>query len=125
MAVLVRQGLDIVTAEFSPATKDAVRARSGSVCEVCGAASAVTFHHRRSRSMGSTKRPESAAPSNCLHVCDFGGCHNLIEKHRNLATLLGWLVPSTFNPASQPVLYRGDWARLGEDGSVEFERRAA
>lgn len=114
-----------MTAEFSPATKEAVRARSSSICEVCGAKQAQTFHHRRSRSMGSTKRPESALASNCLHVCDFGGCHTLIESHRNLATLLGWLVPSTFNPATQPVLYRGEWAVLGEDGSVEFERKAA
>lgn len=112
-----------MTAEFSAETKAAVDVRSDGCCEICGAARAVEKHHRRPRGMGGTKRTDSSSAAACLHVC--GGCHRMAESNRNLATLLGWLVPSTFDPANQPVLYRGEWARLGEDGSVEFERKAA
>lgn len=112
-----------MTAEFSAETKAAVDVRSDGCCEICGAARAVEKHHRRPRGAGSTRRLETASAANCLHTCR--ECHRLAESNRNLAMLLGWLVPSTFDPASQPVLYRGEWARLGEDGSVEFERKAA
>lgn len=112
-----------MTAEFTAETRALVAGRSGGLCETCSAAKAWDYHHRRPRGMGGTRRSDSASPTACLHVCR--DCHNLLESRRNLATLFGWLVPSKFNPATQPVLYRGEWAVLGEDGSVEFERKAA
>ena len=112
-----------MSAEFTSDTHEMLRERSGNLCEVCGSCRAWDAHHRRPRQAGGTKRQASAAITNALHVCR--DCHNLLESRRSLATLLGWLVPSTFDPATQPVLYRGEWARLGEDGSVEFERKAA
>ena len=112
-----------MTAEFSPEVVAQLGHRSGGLCEVCGSARAIDKHHRRARQAGGTRRAESAAITNALHVCR--ECHNLLESRRNLATLLGWLVPSTFDPATQPVLYRGEWSRLTEDGDVEREERAA
>ena len=115
----LRTGMGHMSAEFTPATKAAAAERSAGLCEVCGSARAFDYHHRRPRGMGSTKRADTASLAACLHICRH--CHTLIESHRNLATLLGWLVPSTFDPASQPVLRRGEWVRLTEDGGIAEE----
>lgn len=106
-----------MTAEFTSDVRELVAARSGSLCEVCGAARAWDAHHRRPRGAGSTKRADSAAPSACLFLCRM--CHNLVESHRNLAALLGWLVPQSMSPAAQPVLIRGEWKRLTDEGTYE------
>jgi hypothetical protein len=68
--------------------------------------------------MGSTKRPETNLASAALDVCR--PCHNVIESHRNLATLLGWLVPQGFNPETQPCLRRGDWVFLENSGGWRY-----
>lgn len=112
-----------MSAEFSPAVRDIIADRSGGLCEVCGVDAGVQFHHRRPRGMGGTKRVSSASASNGLHVC--GACHRLIESYRTVAKMLGWLVPTAADPTSRSVLYRGRWARLGDDGGVEYERSAA
>jgi 5-methylcytosine-specific restriction protein A len=106
-----------MSAEFTAETRQTIEARSSSVCEICGAARAWDTHHRRPRGMGSTRRADSCSAAAGLHLCR--PCHNLAESHRNLASLLGWLVPQTKDPAAQPVLRRGEWVRLLPDGTVE------
>lgn len=111
----------MVTAEFSDAVRDMLAERSGSRCEVCGEAKATDAHHRRGRGAGSTRRPESSSITNALHVCGFGGCHHLIEQHRGVALLLGWAVSQFAEPADTPLVYRGAWAFLTEDGQVTYQ----
>lgn len=106
-----------MSAEFTSETRAVIAARSASLCEICGGARAFDTHHRRPRGMGSTRRADSRTAAAGLHLCR--DCHRLAESHRRLAVLLGWLVPQGFDPATQPVLIRGEWVRLGADGSVE------
>lgn len=105
-----------MTAEFSPTVHELLDVRSGGFCEVCGVADMLEHHHRRGRGQGSTKRPESTAVTNALVVCR--SCHRLIESYRSVALMLGWAVRQAADPAAQPVLYRGLWVRLDDDGSI-------
>lgn len=74
--------------------KNAVKARSDSVCEagsvVC-TKRAHHFHHRRLRSQGGLDTVE-----NLLHVC--GPCHEFMHRNRSEARERGW------------ILHRGDAA---------------
>ncbi len=106
-----------MSAEFTPAVHAVITERSGGVCEVCGAERAWDAHHRHPRKAGGTKRDWIGLPSNALSCCR--ECHTLIEIRRNLARLLGWLVPEGYDPAETPVMYRGSWSWLTEDGRVE------
>lgn len=108
-----------MSAEFTPKVHAILTERSNGVCEVCDAARAWDAHHRRPRGMGGTRRADSATPAAGLHVCR--ACHNLLESHRDLAKLLGWLVPSTGSPAATPVLRRGQWVLLDDDGGITQE----
>lgn len=103
---------------FADAVRGIIAARSGGVCEVCGAAPAVEMHHRRARGIGGSKRPDTSLVSNGLHVC--GQDHRLIESRRGLALLLGWLVPSGFDPQTSPCLRRGEWVFLELDGGLRY-----
>ena len=90
---------------------------------MCGAERVWDAHHRHPRKAGGTRREWIGYPSNALAVCRHD--HNLIESRRTLAELLGWLVPEGSDPAQTPVMYRGGWAWLTEDGRVEpFEQVA-
>lgn len=102
---------------FAPATCDVIDSRSGGWCEACNTRQAVERHHRRPRGSGGSKRADTNTAANCLHLC--GVCHRLIESHRALAYLLGWLLSQNQSPDQQRVMYRGDWALLTDDGSAE------
>ena len=95
---------------------EAVRERSGGVCEGCGEAPASDVHHRLFRSRGG--RDEV---TNLLHLCGWGnhtGCHG--EAHTDPERQTdGWSVPSGEKPANRPVLYRGAWVYLMPDGGLE------
>lgn len=106
-----------MSAEFTPAVHAVVNERSGGVCEVCGAERAWDKHHRHPRKSGGTRREWIGLPSNCLDVCRSD--HNLIESRRQLARVMGWLVPEGHDPADVPVLYRGRWLFLGSDGGLQ------
>ena len=106
-----------MSGEFSVAVRALGADRSKGLCEVCGSAKPQEHHHRRGRGMGSTRRVDAATASADLHTCR--ECHRLIESHRNLAMLLGWAVPQRLSPLSTPVLYRGTWLSLLDDGSTE------
>lgn len=101
---------------FSSAARRTVRERSKGWCERCGAEPATQYHHRRCRGMGSTKRPESNQPANCLHLCI--DCHRDIEQFRRQALESGWLVSQQVEPASVSVLYRGRWVLLDDLGNM-------
>ena len=77
----------------------AVAARSGGVCEACGAAAASHVHHRKLRSQGGDNSPE-----NLLHLCAGpGGCHGRIHASPLRSYELGLLVRSTDDPATVAV----------------------
>lgn len=92
-----------------------ITARSGGVCEGCGAARATEMHHRRFRSRGGDDSAD-----NLLHLCGWGnhtGCHGIAHSGRQGA-LRGWAVPSGWmEPAEFP--YQGpdgSWWLLDRTG---------
>lgn len=108
---------------MSTGFSDEVRAiggsRSGGLCEICGAGRVTEHHHRRPRGSGGTRRTETNQASNLLATCN--ACHRMIESNRTVARLLGWLVPQGKVPALTPVMYRGEWCYLNDDGTVLTE----
>lgn len=102
---------------FSLVMRRIIRDRAGDCCELCGYyASDCTAHHRRPRGAGGSKRSDTNLPSNALWVCNM--CHLKIESYRSTSYTNGWLVYQSGQPASVPVLRRGEWVLLGDDGSV-------
>lgn len=76
----------------------AMRFRSGGACEVQSkvcTGEAQVFHHRQSRAR------KDQRPVNGLHACD--ACHKHIHAEVGKARLMGWIVPSWFDPADVPV----------------------
>lgn len=101
----------------TPQTREAVFARDGLLCalcgEVCGARLAI--HHRLPRGRGGDNRL-----SNLLLLGDVGGCHDtVVESYREAAYNSGWLVRTGQNPADVPVVRFGEWSLLGDDGTVK------
>lgn len=95
-----------------------VAARAGWRCEICGAVlgwpdgsggatwcAPHSFHHRRARGMGGTRRPDTNSPANLLLLCGTGttGCHGRVEANRAAAHQLGWLLHQTEDPAQVPA----------------------
>lgn len=97
--------------------RDVVYPRAGGWCEiqlagVC-AGRAAQWHHRLNRSQGGTW-----APSNGLHVCV--PCHAYVtDGERAEAKAKGWAVaPGVTPPAEVPVLRRGEWVLLDDEGGI-------
>lgn len=97
--------------------RDVVYPRSGGWCEiqlagVC-AGRACQWHHRLNRSQGGTW-----AASNGLHVCV--PCHVYVtDGARAEAKAKGWAVaPGITPPAAVPVLRRGQWVLLDDEGGI-------
>ncbi len=93
--------------------RERLAARSDGICEKCGVAQATNWHHRKNRSQGGKNNM-----GNAMHLCGSGntGCHGYITEHPAESYDKGWSVRSGFNPADVPVLRRGEWAILTEDG---------
>jgi 5-methylcytosine-specific restriction protein A len=110
---------------FSPLVRYQIDERSNSFCERCGClALNGQAHHRRPRGMGGSRNPETNQAGNALWLCttfdsvDGGdGCHEWVESHRSEALEFGWLVPQHRTPSEVPVLRRGLWVLLSNDGS--------
>lgn len=103
--------------KFTESTRNAIRQRAGSRCEVCGLpADLAQIHHRRPRGMGGTKRRESGGAANGLLL--HPACHERIERNRAAALENGWLVSQTADPAEVPVRLWDGWALLNPAGSV-------
>lgn len=104
-------------------TKAIVRKRAKDLCERCGRSLGrdYSYHHRRPRGMGGTNAALSNDAANIVLLCGTGTtmCHGEVESHRRLALDQGWLVSQYEpNPASVPILMRGEWRRLDRDGCV-------
>lgn len=84
-------------------------------CERCGeVASDLQYHHRRPRGMGGTRRGDTNTAAAGLLYC--GMCHLHVESYRDLALKRGQLVRQSKDPLATPVLYRGQWVLLDNDG---------
>lgn len=70
--------------------------------------------------MGGDRRADTNELANLLLICGTAttGCHGRIESHREWAYLNGYLLPSSSTPSTIPVVYRGDLALLGDDGTI-------
>jgi 5-methylcytosine-specific restriction protein A len=94
---------------------------AGPVCEVmarCHGKEATEAHHRRNRGMGSTRRPDTNEAANGLMCC--ADDHQWITEHPKEAREFGWIVSQYKTPAEVPVLYRGKWAMLDDQGGLLF-----
>lgn len=69
--------------------------------------------------MGGSSLPASYRMSNLLTTCH--RC-NLIEVERNVAQAFdfGWRVRMGMDPERTPLLYRGRWALLTDEGEVAW-----
>lgn len=104
---------------FPAEVESLVEARSGGICELDGCGRATVHHHRRPRGNGGTSLVWVNRAANDLHLSR--ACHEeRVEKHRHLSYVNGWLVSlnATAVSADVPVLYRGRWVLLRDDGSV-------
>lgn len=66
-------------------------------CVRCGCSvyeAVYSIHHRRPRGMGGTKLPWVDQPGNLITLCGSGttGCHHWVERNRDEARALGFLV---------------------------------
>ena len=98
---------------------ESVQSRADDVCEYvipgagCGWVP-TQIHHRRLRSQGGKHDAVT-----CVFICE--PCHryshmNVEESYEN-----GWLVHGWDDPADEPVLRRGRWVLLHEDGTITEE----
>lgn len=102
---------------FSDEVRAIVAARSGGRCEVLGErTSDLQLHHRRPRQAGGSRRPDTNVASNALLLCLM--CHTRIESYRSKAYDEGHLVRSGRSPIATPVLYRGEWRLLDDEGNT-------
>jgi 5-methylcytosine-specific restriction enzyme A len=101
------------------AARAAAYQREQGRCARCGGR-ADELQHRLARGMGGTSDPQAHALSHVAWLCR--ACHGLIERQdRAQGAAEGWVVfHGQSAPAVVPVLYRGRWALLADDGSVTF-----
>lgn len=107
---------------FTPATRALIAERASDyngypVCEVmavCQGVKAEAVHHRRPRAAGGSRRPDTNKAANGIATCNAD--HEWIESHREEALRNGWLVLQCDTPAAVPVLRRGVWVTLDNDG---------
>lgn len=108
------------------AVRRQVYERDGHCCARCGRtgddSGRASLHHRRARGAGGDKLGVSARMSNLVVLCGSGttGCHGLIEGNRAESEEDGWIVRrGVTDPANVPVLWRGEWSLLLDDGTVQ------
>lgn len=98
--------------------------RDGDNCRRCGQPVWDDFsrHHRMPRGAGGSVRVDRV--SNILKLCGSGatGCHGWVEKYRNDAALLGYLLPKfnpDIDPETEPVFtHEFGWVLLGDLGQI-------
>ena len=106
------------------AVRALVYARAAYRCEKCRRALTGTFgvslHHRRSKGMGGSRRPDVDSPPNLVALCGSGttGCHAEVHSQRlDVGEPGGFIVPQHTDPATVPVLIGGKWLLLTDDGT--------
>lgn len=110
-----------MSGEFSPEVRDQVYERAMGRCEICGEYPGIEYHHRRPRRAGGSRQEDTGTAANCLLLCNAPGtsrCHALVESHRGLAEMMGWLLTTYANPAVNSVVYRGERVFLGDGGGI-------
>lgn len=100
---------------------EVVKARAAGYCEKCGGReeASMALHHRKLKSRGGK---DEVANLLWLHH----GCHNLrtgsVHHEPELATEMGWMVPSYADPAEWSLVTPdGTKVRLQNDGSVKAQ----
>ena len=97
---------------------DAVKARDGGCCVVCGlpVLGRGHIHHRKPRGMGGSGEANVLSNVLLLHPT----CHlDFVEKHREKSQANGWLLQRWQEPEASPLLYMLNcWARLTNDGTI-------
>lgn len=96
-------------------TRDEAFGRDGG-CIACGETYDLHLHHRRARGAGGTRRPETNGLANLIVLC--AEHHRFVESQRELALDRGLLVPQAKDPETVALIWRGEWVRLYNDGSV-------
>jgi hypothetical protein len=77
--------------------------------------------HRRPRRNGGDPRPDTNLPSNliALHGSGTTGCHGEIERERDRAEHVGFLLTATAKPYEHKIRHAFyGWCFLNEDGGV-------
>jgi hypothetical protein len=77
--------------------------------------------HRRPRRNGGDPRPDTNLPSNlvALHGSGTTGCHGEIERERDRAEQVGFLLTATAKPYEHKIRHAFyGWCFLNEDGGV-------
>ena len=105
-------------------TRKVVRARSGDLCERCGAPG-TNMSHRKPVSQGGLWEP-----ANLIHLCGMGnasGCHGWVHADPDgIASATGWSLKSWQDPAVESVLYPdGTRWLLRDDGGRDRVPRSA
>lgn len=109
---------------FSPKVRKVIGRRARdytdvwATCEImaiCQGAQATAAHHRRPRGAGGSRRVDTNEAANGLATCD--PCHFWVESNREKAFRFGWLLRQTQTPCDVPVLRRGAWTLLDNEGS--------
>lgn len=99
-------------------TKRDVLARDR-MCVICLRTDCLDVHHRIPRGSGGTSRPEIAYGwANLITLCR--GHHSYAEEHADWAAERGLCLERFHTPPLEQVSYCGEWALLGDDGSVRF-----
>lgn len=93
-------------------TRVAVQERSNGVCERCDLARATEMHHRKNRSQSGQWHP-----ANILHLCSL--CHVEITAEPEMSRHYGWALAQHRTPADIPVLRRGVWVLLADNGDIQ------
>lgn len=103
---------------FSKTAKDLMGARSGGRCEIDDCGPIFEWHHRGPRSIGGTKAEWVNRAANGLGLAT--RCHRRVESNRTRAYVNGWLVSRLGGKqaADVPVLYRGRWVLLADNGGI-------
>jgi len=103
---------------FPLRVREQITRRANGACERCGmAAPAYQHHHRRPRGMGGSSAEDTNVASNALNFCV--SCHTEVEANRTDGLRYGWLVRQGCKPEQVPVLRKGEWVFLRNDGGVE------
>lgn len=99
--------------------RDLVYARSSGLCERCGLAHAVHWHHRLNRSQGGTWHP-----SNGYHLCL--SCHALMDDSDPVLFDMGWRIKGwDKRPYSEVPVMHHAWGMVLLDDLGDIHLRGA